>query len=739
MNIFRNYLISVVFFTFVFSSLNSAAIKDEGMWIPSLIEKLNEAQMKKLGMQISADKIYSEEKPSIKDAIVGLGSISNTFGGFYCTGEIVSSKGLILTNHHCAYDAIQSLSSIEKDYLTNGFWALRIEEELPIKNMSVSILQRIEDVTSKVFAGLDENMSIQSRNEHIENVISKIESEAAENGKFIAHVSEKFYGSEYYLYVYQSFNDVRLVGAPPTSIGKFGGDTDNWMWPRHTGDFTFLRVYTAPDGSPATYNKENIPMKPKHYLPISIQGVEKNDFAMIFGFPGTTNRFLTSYGIENQLTHKNPNIIKIRDTKLNVMRSFMDSNEEIRIQYAAKYAQTANYWKYFIGQTKGLNKHDVYQRRKNLEEEFQKWVNQDENNFEIYGSVLKDIRESYIELDKTSKLEVYLQEAVFQGPEFLVFSFGIIPLFNTLAQQQEAKRADKAIFNKQIIELSQDFKLGVNAHFKNYNAELDKELFIQLIELMYQNIASEQHPKIFEIINNKYKGNIRNWANDIYSNSIFVDKNKLIEFLNNPSYRKISRDPGWEVTMSMINSVRRFFMQRVLIENKLENAMKLFVQGLREMKPEKVFYPNANSTLRMSYGKVLDYYPADAVHYNYFTTALGILEKKDPNNEEFIVPEKLYNLIKNKDFGRYGKNGVLNVCFITNNDITGGNSGSPVINANGHLIGIAFDGNWESMSGDIQYEPSVQRTINVDIRYVLFITEKFAGAKNIIDELTIID
>lgn len=731
-------LVSLLLVSFT-SNLKSATPPDEGMWIPMWIEKLNQADMQKLGMRITAEEIYSINNSSIKDAIVGLGPISNRYTGFFCTGEIVSSKGLILTNHHCAYGAIQSLSSIENDYLTNGFWAMRHEEELPIEDMSISILQRIEDVTQKVLENVTRDMTEEARNAAINKAISEIEKQAGEKGKYIAHVSKMFYGSEFYLYVFQAFTDIRLVGVPPNSIGKFGGDTDNWMWPRHTGDFTYLRVYSAPDGSPAAYSKDNVPMTPKHHLPISIKGVEKNDFAMVFGFPGTTDRFLTSYGVEHQLKYNNPTVVKIRDKKLDVMKSYMDQSDEIRIQYAAKHAQTANYWKYFIGQTKGLKIHNVQQRRKDLENRFAAWVNEDDTRKEIYGSVLNDIRETYEEISKTSLLETYLQEAVFQGPEFIYFSFGMMQLGGVLKQHADAKKADKAQFQQAIKDMAESFKSQLDAHFKDYNMNLDKDLFIELIGMMYKDINPELHPEIFTQINKKFKGNFNAWADHVYSKSIFVDKNRLENFLNKPSYKALSNDPGWEITTSMITTIRKVFADRRTIDTKQSRAMRLFVEGLRLMDSDKKFYPNANSTLRMSYGKVLDYYPADAVHYDFVTTAQGIIEKEDPNNEEFIVPEKLISLIKNKDFGRYAKDGILNVCFISDNDITGGNSGSPVINADGHLIGIAFDGNWESMSGDIQFEPTMQRTINVDMRYVLFITEKFAGAKNLIQEMTIIE
>jgi hypothetical protein len=708
------------------------------MWLPIWVEKMNYEDMKKIGFRLKPDQVYSVDKPSLKDAVVGLGQKDYGISMFFCTGELVSEKGLILTNHHCAYDAIQSLSSIEFDYLTDGFWAYRHEEELSIPDMTVSVLIRMEDVTEKVLEGVTASMSEEERSTMINKVVKQIEREATEKGKYDVYVKSFFKGNEYYLYVYETYRDVRLVGAPPSSIGKFGGDTDNWMWPRHTGDFTFLRVYASPDGKPADYSKDNVPLKPKHYLPVSLKGVDKGDFSMVFGFPGTTDRYMTSFGVDFQLKHNNPLVVSIRDLKLEIMKSYMDSDPKTRIQYAAKYAQTANYWKYFIGQTKGLKLHKVYDRRKQLENDFMQWVNQNPARKETYSSIFADIETGYKEMEQSAKLIKYLEEAVFQGPEFIYFSFGAFQLYGALSQQNEAGKGDKAKYDSSIKELAASFSAKLEDHFKNYNSTLDKHLFNALIGMMYYDLDASQLPSVFAQVQKKYKGTIQRWADDIYAKSIFTDRAKLEAFLNKPSFKVLENDPGWEITMSMVTLIRSVYSDYGSAEDKISRAERLFVEGLRLMKPDKKFYPDANSTMRMSYGKILDYYPADAVHYDFVTTSGGIIEKEDPKADEFNVHPKLKELILKKDFGMYGNNGTLNVCFISDNDITGGNSGSPVINGDGHLIGIAFDGNWESMSGDIQYEPSVQRTISVDIRYVLFVAEKFAGAKNLIDEMTII-
>lgn len=725
--------------SYVFVPIFANNPPDEGMWLPIWIEKYNYADMQRLGLKLKPEQLYSTSQPSIKDAIVGLGNVEYGIQMFFCTGEVVSPKGLILTNHHCAYDAIQSLSTVEKDYLTNGFWATKFEEELPIEGMTVSFLIRIEDVTEQVLKDVTDQMSEEEREFQINKAIKRIEKEASEKGKYDVHVKSFFDGNEYYLYVYQTYKDVRLVGAPPSSIGKFGGDTDNWMWPRHTGDFTFLRVYSAPDGSPASFDKNNIPLVPKHYLPISLQGVQKGDFTMIFGFPGNTDRYLSSYGIEFQLTYHNPAVIKIRDTKLNILRSFMNSDKQIELQYASKYASSSNYWKYFIGQSKGLRLHDVQNRRKALEDEFMKWVEQDPKRKEKYGNIFADLQKGYEQLKTTGLYLKYLEEAVFQGPEFIYFSFGAYQLYGTLKSAEGASKDQKQKIQSQIQDIAQNFQKKVTKHFKNYNAEVDKQLFIALMKMTYEAIPADVRPDIFNKALKKHKGSFEGWANEVFSKSIFVNEQKLLNFLNNPSLKVMENDPGWQITLSMIQFIRNIYSEYQKIEQSINRANRLFVEGLRLMYPDKKFYPNANSTMRMTYGKVIDYYPADAVHYDYITTIHGIFEKEDPSNKEFIVDPKLKELYQKKDYGRYAmKDGNLPVCFITDNDITGGNSGSPVINAHGHLVGVAFDGNWESMSGDIQYEPSVQRTICVDIRYVLFVVDKFAGARNLIEEMTII-
>jgi len=710
------------------------------MWLPLLIDRLNYVDMQKMGLHLTSEELYNVNNTSLKDAIVGLGNINYPTGHF-CTAEVVSDKGLLLTNHHCGFDAIQDQSSVEHDYLTNGFWAYSTKEELRCEGITANFLVRMEDVTAKVIAELKDNMTEDERESAIKKISGKLEKEASEKGKYEVDVKSFFNGNEFYMFVYIIYKDVRLVGAPPSAIGKFGGDTDNWMWPRHTGDFSMLRIYAAPDGSPAEYSENNVPLKPKYHLPISLKGVKKDDFTMIWGYPGTTERYLPSYGVEMTVDQIDPIGIAVRTKKLAIMKVDMDADPKVRIQYADKYfTGTSNYWKKWIGETKMLKRYKVYEIKKQLENQFDAWVNADNKRKEKYGEALKLIADGYKDIKKYSIHMKYLEEAVFQGPEFIYFSFGAFQLYMKLKTQNDAKdKTVKASYNSDIKTLADGFKPEVEKYFKNYNQPTDKKLFAALLKMYYDNIPKDQWPDIFtNEVEKKFKGDFNKWAADVYAKSIFVDKAKLMAFLDKPTYKVIVNDPGFKITLSMVTCIRGLYSSMGDLESKINHGNRLFVAGLREMNADKKYYPDANSTMRMTYGKVLDYDAADAVHYNYFTTLKGVMEKEDPTSEEFIVPAKLKQLYDAKDYGRYGKNGEMPVCFIANLDITGGNSGSPVINGDGQLVGIAFDGNWESMSGDIDYDPVVQRTICVDIRYVLFVIDKYAGAKNLVDEMTFI-
>ena len=693
---------------------------DEGMWLPLLLSD-NEAEMQELGLQLTAEDIYSINKSSLKDAVVSLGG--------FCTAEIISDQGLLLTNHHCAFGQIQSHSTVSNDYLTDGFWAMDKSEELPNEGLSVSFLVRMEDMTARINAALD-TVSEEERKGVIRKLSAEIVAEATADTHYNARVKSFFGGNDFYLMVYETFTDVRLVGAPPSSIGKYGGDTDNWMWPRHTGDFALLRVYTAPDGTPAEYSEENIPLKPKHHFPVSLDGVQEGDYAMIMGFPGSTDRYLTSYGIQQALDQKNPTIVNIRDKKLSIMREHMDAKEKVRIQYASKYASTANYWKYFIGQSKGLKRMKVYDKKKALEDEFTAWVNADEARTEKYGDALTMIADAYYDNQKINVNRIFLNEAIFQGPEVFYFLYQVEDIIKNLPE--DAKERRLAI---------NDLKDMARSHFKNYNKDLDQDLFSGMLSLYEQNVSKSQQADAFEKVRMHWytKGDWEKFAAYVYKTSPFVDRSKFWAFLENPSMMRIEKDYAYRMFKSIFDHyMAEIGPSRWDIRDRMDEGERLFIAGLREMQTDRKFYPNANSTMRLTYGTVGDYVPGDAMHYDFVTTMDGLMAKEDASNDEFIIPARLKELYEVGDYGRYAdENGDLIINFISSNDITGGNSGSPVLNAYGDLIGTAFDGNWEAMSGDIAFENEVQRTISVDIRYTLFVIDKFAGAGHLVDEMTI--
>jgi hypothetical protein len=694
---------------------------DEGMWIPLLLKR-NEADMQKKGCKLTAEEIYSVNHSSLKDAIV-------SFGGF-CTAEAVSADGLLLTNHHCGFDAVQSHSSVDHDYLTNGFWALSRDQELPNEGLTATFLIRMEDVTDSVLKVVNDTMTEKQRTDAITKVMKAIADSAKKDNHYEAFVRSFFSGNAYYLFVTEVFKDVRLVGAPPSAVGKFGGDTDNWMWPRHTGDFSMFRVYTAPDGKPAEYSKDNVPYHPKHFLPISIAGYNKNDYAMVMGYPGRTDRFLTSWGVKMALDITSPTTVSIRDKKLSIIKEDMNSDAAIRIKYASKYATSSNYWKYFIGQIKGLKRQHVYERKLKEEAEFTSWVNADEKRKERYGKVLKDIEQSYADQRPYTLHRTYLNEGMFQGPEILFLAFRFKAL-HELLKNKDSKP-------EEIKKSAEELKETVTEFFKDYNLPTDRKLFSALMNMFYNNVPKEQHPDVFQTAEKKFKGNFSEYADWVFEKTIFCSQDKVNKFLADPKAKTLDKDPGFSAMSSIYNNYIDKYSPKVrAAEQKRAKGMRLYVEGLMKMQNDKKFYPDANSTMRLTYGTILDYVPADAAFYNYYTTTTGILEKEDSTNEEFVVPAKLRELCEKKDFGQYGNNGELNVCFITNNDITGGNSGSPVINGKGELIGLAFDGNWEAMSGDIAYDSQLKRCINVDVRYVLFIIDKYAGAKNLISEMKI--
>jgi hypothetical protein len=705
----------------VFLSLGYTARADEGMWLLPLLEKLNIGKMTELGFKLTAEDIYSLNQPSIKDAIV-------IFGGG-CTGEIVSSKGLLMTNHHCGYGQIQSHSTVEHDYLTDGFWAMSMKEELPNPRLSVTFLVRIEDVTDKVLANVKDGMTEAERTSAMSAVIQQLTTEAIKGTHYRAGVSSFYGGNNFYMAITESFNDVRLVGAPPSSIGKYGHDTDNWEWPRHTGDFSIFRVYTAPDGKPAAYSEENIPLKPKHYLPVSIKGVEKGDFAMTLGYPGSTTRYMTSFEIDEVLSITHPNRIKIRGIRQEVLMADMQADPKVNIQYASKYSGSSNYWKNSIGMKAGLERLNVKSDKEKIENEFNAWVNANPARKQKYGEALNLIKSSVTGRAEFLNASQYLGECFRTGSELFNQAGNAGRLITALQTGDEANI-------KRTIE---SLKSSSEGFYKDYNPPTDQKSIKAMIKLYMSDVPAKYHPDFFAVINGKFKGDVDRYVDDMFAKSVFANQARLNAFLDKPSVKVLEKDPAYLASLSVNKVNADLGPKSAQFNNDLNVGRRLWIAALKEMSPERTRYPDANFSMRLSYGSVLDYDPRDAVTYKHYTTAGGVMEKYKPGDYEFDLPQRFIDLHNKKEYGPYAApEGYLPVNFLSNNDITGGNSGSPVINANGELIGLAFDGNWEAMSGDVQFEPDLQRCINVDIRYVLWVIDIYAGAKHLIEEMTIV-
>ncbi|HBP44255.1 MAG TPA: serine protease [Flavobacteriales bacterium] len=690
---------------------------DEGMWLVSMLNRITMAEAQGLGLNLSAEEIYDINNASLKDAIVRL-------NGGSCTGEVISSQGLVLTNHHCAYDAIQGFSSTENDYLTDGFFALALDQEMHIDNFVISFLVRIDNVTPRILENVTMDMSEDERNSSIAAARKELMEEMNPEGVKELELKSFYYDNEFYLFEYKTYRDIRLVAAPPESVGKYGGDTDNWMWPRHTGDFSMLRIYSDKNNEPADFNETNVPYKPKRHLRISMDGVSEGDFTMVMGYPGSTDRFLSSWGIDQALRLYNPSVVDVRDLKLKTMKSHMDADPAVRIQYAANYAQTANYWKYYIGQTKGLKRLDVESKKRELEARFIDWVEANADRQAEYGEALSLIQSFYEDTESSVQAKVYALEAGLIGCDISLFSYRF---FRSAAGLFSEDLEEVAATQVALTELSNEF-------FKEYDQATDRDLFVKLMTKFRDDIDPEYHPSFFETVAKKYKKDFNRFADKMYAKSFLVDPDRCAAFIANPSLKVM--DKALAIIVGQ-DAIQTYFASRSNpAENKFNRGYRLFVKGLREMDADQAIAPDANSTMRLTFGSVAPYKAADAVHYDFITTANGVLEKKDNSNPEFIVPDALDNLIRSRDFGRYGdESGELVVCFIHGTDITGGNSGSPVLDANGDLIGCAFDGNWEAMSGDIAFETELQRTISVDIRYVTWIVDKFANAQNLIEEM----
>ena len=669
---------------------------DEGMWLLPLLQKLNINKMQDLGLKLSAEDIYNFNNSSLKDAIVQFG------GG--CTGEIVSDKGLLFTNHHCGYASIQALSSVEHDYLNDGYWAMNLSEELPVNGLSVTFIDRFTDVTAQVEKALAKAKTEEEKEKAFMALKNKLEKEAVAADPTLNAVVTSFYaGNQYYLITSRTFKDIRFVGAPPSSIGKFGGDTDNWMWPRHTGDFSVFRVYADKNNNPATYSKDNVPYTPKRSLIISLKGIKENDYAMIMGFPGRTTRFMTSYEADETQHTINPVAIKVRTIKQQIWREDMLADPKVNIQYASKFSGSSNGWKKWMGMDETFNKLKVIERRTAEETKFMEWVNKDPKRVEKYGKALETIKEVIANRKEATYTHRYMYEAPYS-----------IELVRATSARYAGDKKD--------------------AFYKDYSVGTDKKLAAAMLKVFKENVDPKYLLDVYSTIDTQFGGSIDKYVDWLYSTSVYTSAEKLTQAEKDNV--DLSKDPANLLRKDIINLQSKLIPFIEAGEKEFEEARKAYVAGVMEMGGDKPMYPDANFTLRLTYGSVLPYSPKDAVVYNYYTTLDGVMEKEDPTNFEFVVPAKLKELWKNKDFGRYAMpNGKLPVAFLSNNDITGGNSGSPVLNDKGELLGLAFDGNWEAMSGDVIFEPELQRCINVDVRYVLFIIDKFGGAGYLLDEM----
>ncbi|MDX8339878.1 S46 family peptidase [Draconibacterium sp. IB214405] len=694
----------------------------EGMWIPILLEKYNLAEMQEMGFKLTAEDIYDVNHSSMKDAVV-------IFGGG-CTGELISDEGLLITNHHCGYSQIQSHSTVEHDYLTNGFWAMSRDEELPNERLTVSFLEYMEDVTDKVLAETA-NLDGEAKDTKIKENTDRIIKDARKEGKFTASIKPLFYGNQYFLYVYKVYKDVRLVGAPPSAIGKFGGDTDNWMWPRHTGDFSLFRIYADENNEPAEYSPDNVPFKPKKSFPVSMKGIQPGDFTMVFGNPGSTMQYWPHQAVDVTMNQRDPDRIMLRDKKLEIIGSDMESDPKIRIQYAAKYQSISNSWKKWQGEIKGLKRLDAINKKLAYEEEFKKWAQQNNTWDNKYEDVFVAFDELYSNYSHYIKAYDYYSEVVMRGVEV----FGQARTINSIINNIENKQNEKAE------DLRSAMLKRLPGFYKNFNQPTDEALFVALMPELVNGLDKQFLPaEVVETINNL---DAKKLIQKVYRKSILTDREKLEDLLKNGSEKqllKLRKDP----VVAMFNQLNFIYEKDIVpevqkISKSINENMKVYMAGLMEMKEGQAFYPDANLTLRVAYGQVEGYEPKDGVKYKYYTTLTGIMDKDNPEIYDYDVPDRLKELYNTKDFGQYEVNGDVPVCFTASNHTTGGNSGSPVVNGNGELIGVNFDRCWEGTMSDIMFDPERCRNISLDIRYALFIIDKFAGAGYLLDEMDIVE